>query len=195
VPIGAVALKSWIFDRVFDRMDRAVVHGSTFGKNDLAMAAALATLDVIEEERLVQHAAQVGEAVLADLRALAARHEMIRDVRGRGLLIGIEFGPPAGLGAKAAWALLSRIDKATVCQMVTIPLLKEHRILCQVAGHGLPVIKLLPPLVIGEEDRVWLRDGLDATLEGCRNLGRATVKLIQTLASHTVEPRAEVGAG
>lgn len=195
VPVGAVALKSWIFDRVFDRMDRAVVHGSTFGKNDLAMAAALATLDVIEEEGLVQHAARMGEAVLADLRALAARHEMIRDVRGRGLLIGIEFGPPGGLGAKAAWALLSRIDKATVCQMVTIPLLKEHRILCQVAGHGLPVIKLIPPLVISEEDRAWLRDGFDATLEGCRNLGHATVKLIQTLAGHTVKPRAGAGAG
>jgi ornithine--oxo-acid transaminase len=194
VPVGAVALKSWIFERVFDRMDRAVVHGSTFGKNDLAMAAGLATLDVIKEEGLVQHAAKMGEAILTDLRALAKRHSMIHDVRGRGLLIGVEFGPPVGLGSKAAWALLSRIDKATICQMITIPLLKEHRILCQVAGHGLPVIKLIPPLVIGEGDRVWLRDGFDRTLEGCRNLGHASLKLIQTLAAHTMKPRAEVGS-
>src|SRR5262249_20574199 len=54
VPVGAVATKRWIFDRVFDRMDRAVVHGSTFSKTDIAMAAGLATLTVIEEERLIE---------------------------------------------------------------------------------------------------------------------------------------------
>ena len=52
VPVGAVVGKKWIFDRLFDRMDRAVVHGSTFGKNNLAMAAGLATLAVLEDEKL-----------------------------------------------------------------------------------------------------------------------------------------------
>ena len=57
VPVGAVVGKRWIFDRLFDRMDRAVVHGSTFGKNNLAMAAGLATLAVLEDEKLIENAA------------------------------------------------------------------------------------------------------------------------------------------
>ncbi|MGB7938624.1 MAG: aspartate aminotransferase family protein, partial [Pseudolabrys sp.] len=60
VPSGAVLTRKWIFDKVFDRMDRAVVHGSTFSKNDLAMAAGLATLEVIESEGLMQNAERKG---------------------------------------------------------------------------------------------------------------------------------------
>ena len=68
VPVGAVLTRKWIFDKVFNRMDRAVVHGSTFAKNDLAMAAGLATLDVIEDERLIENAARMGERLLEALR-------------------------------------------------------------------------------------------------------------------------------
>jgi ornithine--oxo-acid transaminase len=61
VPVGAVACRPWIFEKVFNRMDRAVVHGSTFGKNNLAMAAGLATLEVLETEGWIDHAAQMGD--------------------------------------------------------------------------------------------------------------------------------------
>ena len=54
--------RKWIFDKLFDRMDRAVVHGSTFAKNDLAMAAGIATLDVLENERVIENAARDGRA-------------------------------------------------------------------------------------------------------------------------------------
>src|SRR5262249_41011334 len=91
VPVGSVATRRWIFNKVFDRMDRAVVHGSTFGKNDLAMAAGLATITVLEDERLIARAADLGDRLLTDLRALAGEHQFIKDVRGKGLMIGIEF--------------------------------------------------------------------------------------------------------
>src|SRR5271170_2844155 len=61
VPVGAVLTRKRIYDKIFDRMDRAVVHGSTFAKNDLAMAAGLATLDVIEREGLVSRSERLGE--------------------------------------------------------------------------------------------------------------------------------------
>ena len=67
-PVGAVLTRKRIFDKVFDRMDRAVVHGSTFAKNDLAMAAGLATLEVIESERLIANAARTGARLLKSLR-------------------------------------------------------------------------------------------------------------------------------
>ncbi len=70
IPVGAVLTRKWIFDKLFDRMDRAVVHGSTFAKNDMAMAAALATLDILDEEGLVENAARQGERIMASFRAM-----------------------------------------------------------------------------------------------------------------------------
>src|SRR3546814_10332732 len=67
IPVGAVAMKHWIFAKLFDRLDRALVHGSTFGQNDMAMAAGLATLEVLEEEKLVERDAATGAALPAEI--------------------------------------------------------------------------------------------------------------------------------
>jgi ornithine--oxo-acid transaminase len=192
VPIGAVGMRRWIFDRVFDRMDRSVVHGSTFSKNDLAMAAALATLTALEEEKLIPRAAEMGAALLADLGALRRKYSVIREVRGKGLMIGIEFRAPESWGSKAAWSMLGRIDKGLFCQMVTIPLFKRHRVICQVAGHGMPVVKLLPPLVIGEEDGRWIAAAFDDVIADCENLTGAVWELVRNLAGHAA--KAKIGA-
>ena len=88
VPVAAVLARKWILDRVFDRMDRAVVHCLTFANNDLAMAAGIATLEVIESERLIENAARMGARLLTGFQAMASGFEMIRDVRGKGLMIG-----------------------------------------------------------------------------------------------------------
>src|SRR5205823_13774996 len=95
VPIGAVLVSRTAFERVFDGMERAVRHGSTFGSNDLAAAAALATLRVLERDELVGHAERMGTLLLELTRPLIDRHEVVRDVRGLGLMWAIEFGPPA----------------------------------------------------------------------------------------------------
>jgi len=136
VPVGAVLARRQIFEKVFNRMDRAVVHGSTFSKNDLAMAAGLATLEAIENERLIENAARRGEQILEGFRSMNQRYELVKDVRGKGLMIGIEFGAPKSLKLKAAWSVLEKVNSGLFCQMITIPLFKEHRVLSQVAGHG-----------------------------------------------------------
>jgi ornithine--oxo-acid transaminase len=192
VPIGAVAMKHWIFAKVFDRMDRAMVHGSTFGKNDLAMAAGLATLDVIEEEDLVARAAATGAALLSDLQALARKYELLKDVRGKGLMIGLEFGAPRSFVLKSAWHLLEAANKGLFCQTVLIPLLRDHRILSQVSGPGIHVIKLLPPLVIGESDRRWIVDSFDAVIADCHRVPGAAWDLGRTLAAHSMKAKAGV---
>ena len=134
VPVGAVLTRKWIFEKVFNRMDRAVVHGSTFSKNDLAMAAGIATLDVLEDERLIENAERMGRRLLASLDAMAGRHELIKEVRGKGLLIGVEFGPPRSLKLKASWHALETVNTGLFCQLITIPLFKEHKVLSLVAG-------------------------------------------------------------
>jgi ornithine--oxo-acid transaminase len=164
VPIGAVLVSRPAFDRVFDGMERAVRHGSTFGGNDLAAAAALATLRVIEREGLVQRAEHMGTLLLELTRPLVERFEVVRDVRGAGLMWAIEFGPPAGAGAKRLWGSVERRQPGLFSQLVTVPLFHEHHIFCQVAGHHMNVIKALPALVIEEQEIRRFAAALEQTI-------------------------------
>jgi ornithine--oxo-acid transaminase len=186
VPVGAVAGKRWVFDRTFDRMDRAVVHGSTFGKNNLAMAAGLAVLSVLEDERLIENAARRGESLLRRLQALVPRYELLREVRGRGLMIALEFGPPRSFALRAAWALLEKATKGLFCQMVVIPLFTRHRILSQVAGHEMYVIKLLPPLCLSQDDEDWVVRALDDVIADCHKVPGALWDLATTMTGNTL---------
>ena len=190
VPSGALLTRKWIFDRVFDRMDRAVVHGSTFAKNDLAMAAGLATLEVIETERLMENATRLGSRLLSAFAAMSTRHELIKEVRGKGLMIGIEFGAPHSLSLKASWSLLERASSGLFCQLIVIPLLKEHRILTQVAGHASHTIKLLPPLVIDASDCDWIEQSFEAVIADAHRVPAAVWSLGKTLIDNAVRARA-----
>ena len=152
VPIGAVLVSRGAFDRVFDGMERAVRHGSTFGGNDLAAAAALATLRVLDEEDLIARAERMGGLLLELTRPLVDRYEVVTDVRGLGLMWAIEFGPPSGAAARRLWESVERRQAGLFSQLVTVPLFRRHHIFCQVAGHRMNVIKALPPLVIEEEE-------------------------------------------
>jgi ornithine--oxo-acid transaminase len=185
VPVGAVAMKRSIFDQVFDRMERAVVHGSTFSKNDLAMAAGLATLAVLDEEKLIERADRQGRRLIVGLRARLGAHQFVRAVRGKGMMIAIEFGPPRSLHLKAAYALMEQASRGLFCQLVLMPLFERHRILAQVAGHGMPVIKLLPPLVVGDDDLAWIENAFDTVIRESENLG-AVWQRGKNLARHAV---------
>jgi len=183
VPVGAVAVRKWIFDKVFDRMDRAVVHGSTFSKNNLAMAAGLATLEVIEEEKLVENAAMLGEQILGDLRPLVDRFEFLKEVRGLGMMIALEFGRPESLRLRAAWKLLEAANEGLFCQLITIPLFTRQRILSQVAGHRMNVVKFLPPLTLTEADRRWIVSACSEVIADAHQVGGAMWDLGKQLAS------------
>jgi ornithine--oxo-acid transaminase len=152
VPIGAVLVSRAAFDSVFDGMERAVRHGSTFGGNDLAAAAALATLRILDDEQLVARAARSGELLLELTRPLVERFETVREVRGLGLMWAIEFGPPAGAAGRRLWESVERRQPGLFSQLITVPLFHEHRIFCQVAGHHMNVIKALPALAIEEQE-------------------------------------------
>ena len=171
VPVGAVLTRKWVYDKVFNRMDRAVVHGSTFAKNDLAMAAGIATLDVLKAERVTENAARMGERLLRELSALKDNYELLKDVRGKGLMIGVEFGPPKSLRLKASWNVLETANKGLFCQLITVPLFKDHKILTQVSGHGSHTIKLLPPLTITDEDCNWIERAFDTVIADSHRAG------------------------
>ncbi|MGA7326634.1 MAG: aspartate aminotransferase family protein [Rhodomicrobium sp.] len=190
VPVGAVLTRKWIYDELFNRMDRAVVHGSTFAKNDLAMAAGLATLDVLEDEQVIENAAIRGERLTEFFRSLMQRYELVKDVRGRGLMIGVEFGAPKSFALKMSWHALETANAGLFCQMITIPLFKEHKILVQVAGHASHTVKLLPALTITDEDCEWIEDAFEATIAAAHKVPGAVWSLGKTLADHAIRARA-----
>jgi acetylornithine/succinyldiaminopimelate/putrescine aminotransferase len=152
VPVGATLGPDWVFQKVYSSMDRVLVHDSTFGSNSQAMAAGLATLHVLETEDVTAHAAAMGSLLMARLQPLVERYEMVREVRGRGLMIGIEFGRPSSWKLRAGWTALQAARTGLFAQTVVHALFHRHRILTQVSGDHLEVIKLIPPLIIGERE-------------------------------------------
>ena len=189
VPVGAVLMRKGVYNKVFNRMDRAVIHGSTFGKNDLAMAAGIATLEVMKAERVTENAARTGERLLQGLSALADNYELLKEVRGKGLMIGVEFGSPSSLKLKASWNVLEKASKGLFCQLITIPLFKQHKILTQVAGYGSHTVKLIPPLIIDDEDCDWIVRAFDDVIADSHRAG-AVWSLGKTLVEHAMRAQA-----
>jgi ornithine--oxo-acid transaminase len=171
VPVGAMLTTDKIYSSVYSGMDKVMVHSTTFKMGPLAMAAGLASLAVIEDEGLVENAARVGGALKSGLEDLAAKYDLIADVRGRGLMIGIEFGKPSGLRARAGWNMLQKARTGLFAQMVVVALFQRHRILTQVSGDNMEVIKLIPPLMIGDAEVRLFLEALDDVLD---DAGRGT---------------------
>jgi ornithine--oxo-acid transaminase len=194
VPIGAVLVSRAAFERVFDRMKRAVRHGSTFGGNDLAAAAALATLRALEREDLIAHARRMGTLLLELTRPLVERYEIVRDVRGLGLMWGIELGPPTDSAKWAMWSAIERAQPGVFSQLVTVPLFHDHRIFCQVAGRRMNVIKALPALVIEEREIRRFAAALEQVVADAEHTSRAIVRLGWRTARRISRERLEARA-
>ena len=169
VPVGALLASREAFKGTFDSMERSVVHGSTFGGGDLAAAAGLATLAAMDRERLVERASRLGQLLLELTLPLVERFEIVREVRGLGLMWAIELGPPGGRAARRLWDAFERRQPGLFAQMVTVPLFREHRILTQVAGHHMNVIKVLPPLVIEEDELRRFAQALEEVLRAAEH--------------------------
>jgi ornithine--oxo-acid transaminase len=176
VPIGAVLVSRAAFETVFDGMERAVRHGSTFGGNDLAAAAGLATLRVLEQEGLVARAERLGALLLELTEPLVERYEVVREVRGLGLIWAIEFGPPGGRAGRKLWETVERRQTGLFSQLITVPLFHEHHILCQVAGHRMNTIKALPALVVEEDEIRRFAAALEQTVAAAERYPAALVR-------------------
>jgi ornithine--oxo-acid transaminase len=183
VPVGATMAKGWIFDKVYSSMDRVLVHDSTFGSNAAAMAAGLASLAVIEDEQLVSNAERTGNALRAALTDMIEKYELLGEVRGRGLMVGMEFTKPSSLKLRPGWSMLQAARVGLFAQMVVVALFQRHRILTQVSGDHTEVIKLLPPLTIGEAEVDLFREAFDDVMRDAHrgsglmwDFGRTLVK-------------------
>jgi ornithine--oxo-acid transaminase len=187
VPVGAVITRPRIMDCVFNSMERCVVHSNTFGQNDMAMAAALASLYVIEEDGLVENAAKMGDYVVGRLREIAKDCPFVSDVRGKGLMFAMDFARPKNsLKLKMAWDMLHKLNFGVFGQMIIIPLLQRHHILAQVAGYHTEVIKFLPPITITKEDLDWFLTAMEDVLADTKRFPGAAWDTVTGLAKRTI---------
>ena len=122
IPLGAI-----VCNEEAARAIHAGMHGTTFGGGPLACAVAIAVVDTIEREKLLAHAAELGEYFVDQLRALAAKHEAIVDVRGKGLMIGAE------------------LDSADLAKLTVAEMLKRHIIINCTSDT---VLRFLPPYIL-----------------------------------------------
>ena len=186
VPVGAVLTTSAVFDAVYSSMDRAVVHSSTFSKNQLAMVAGLATLQVIDDEDIVARAARNGARLMEALQPLVDRYELLHEVRGMGLMIGLVFGAPEARGSRARFKMMELARKGLFSQLIVVPLFHRHRILTQVAADNVNIIKLLPPLIIGDEEIGHFVAALDDVLGDAHRNSGLLVEVGATMARNSL---------
>ena len=182
VPIGAMLTSDRIFSSVFDSMEKALKHSTTFGRNQLAMVAGLATLAVFEDEDIIECARKSGLAFQAALAPLVERYEMLHEVRGMGLMIGLQFGPPRSRPLRRRFTTLEHLRPGIFAQMIVVPLFHRHRILTQVAADNVNIIKLLPPLICGQEEIDYFVSALDDVLMDAHGGSGLFVEFGRTMA-------------
>jgi ornithine--oxo-acid transaminase len=182
VPVGALLLRSRVHDAVFDSLEHATSHGSTFAPGDLAMAAGLATIAELERLRLSDSADRLGALLLERTRPLLERFDVVSDVRGLGLMWAIEFAEPSA--GSRTWRLIDRTQPGLFAQFVVGPLFRRHKILSQVAGHSLNVVKGLPPLVLDESDVDWFSTALEDAVGRARRIRRSFASFAARAVPH-----------
>jgi len=151
VPVCAVLMSDEVHESVYGSLDRAIVHTSTFSENGLAMRAGLATLDVLERERLGDRAAAMGEYLRHRLRGALSGYEMVKDIRGLGLLNGVEFNAPKKLALRVPFETFGRIHAGMFGQVLVMRLFRLG-FLTQICGNNFMVLKVAPPLVVKERE-------------------------------------------
>jgi ornithine--oxo-acid transaminase len=188
MPVAAMATTREVFQKAVGTLERSYVHQSTFGRNRLSMAAGLATLRIIERDRLVERSATVGETLLYGLAELRQRYEMVTEVRGRGLMIGIELGAPRSRVARANWRLIHLASGGLFPQLIVIPLHRDHGVITMAAGKN-DVIKLLPPLTLSESEAGAFLTALDAVLADCHGAASKNWGMVRDIATATLTRR------
>ncbi|MEK7486362.1 MAG: aminotransferase class III-fold pyridoxal phosphate-dependent enzyme, partial [Planctomycetota bacterium] len=165
MPVGAVLTTSAINHSVFNSVDRAFFSQTTFSENGLSMRAGLATLELITSQKLDERATKLGQILREKVSALVPKYEMLKEIRGIGLMNGVEFKPPESLKLKALFIPFHMAHPALFGQMVVMKMFREGHILTQICGNNYMTIKASPAFVASEEDLDLFVSALDHVME------------------------------
>jgi ornithine--oxo-acid transaminase len=162
IPIGAVLMTEPVYQSVFNSLANAIVHASTFSENSVSMRAGLATLDVLERERLGERAGRMGEYLRERLQSALTGREMVKEIRGAGLLSGVAFTRPKALRPRLAFEAFRQVHAGMFGQVIVMRMFRDHGFLTQMCGNNFMVLKAAPPLVVTKEQI----DGFVSALAG-----------------------------
>jgi ornithine--oxo-acid transaminase len=150
VPCAAVLMSDAIYKSVFHSLRRAFIHTSTYSENTLAMRAGIATVEVLLEEGLTERADSLGMELRYRLREALKPYEMVKDVRGEGMLTGIEFQAPRSMSMRLSFEAFKAVHPGLFGQILVMRLFKDKNILAQICGNNFMVLKVAPPLMVSE---------------------------------------------
>jgi ornithine--oxo-acid transaminase len=165
VPSGAVLMSDAVYKSVYTSFKRSIIHTSTYSENSLSMRAGLATLEVLEDANLGERAEHLGGYLREELSSRLSRYDMIKDVRGLGMMSAIEFRAPKKLRLRLLFEAFSKIHPAMFGQVLVMRLFRDHRIYSQICGNNFMVLKIAPALVIKESQLDQFVDGVEKTVD------------------------------
>ncbi len=171
VPVAALLTSDAVYKSVYHSLKRSIVHTSTFSENSLSMRAGLATLEVLERENLGERATVMGEYLRTRLRETLSGFEMVREIRGIGLLNGIVFTAPQKLSLRVLFETFMKIHPSMFGQVVVMRLFRDLGMLTQICGNNFLVLKVAPPLMVSESQIDDFADAIRATVELMHNSG------------------------
>ena len=164
MPIGAYITTDEIWKKAYGSIEKAALHTSTFGGNTWAAAAGVAALEVIYEENLPAQARENGDYLLQELRKLQGKYPLVKDVRGRGLMVGIEFNQPGSFAGKATLGLVNKLSDEYLGSLVAGELMNKYHIITAYTLNNPNVIRLEPPLNVTREQLDTLLQALEKVL-------------------------------
>jgi ornithine--oxo-acid transaminase len=151
VPSGALLMSEEVYESVYGSLGKAIVHTSTYSENSLAMRAGLAAIEALEREHLGDRALAAGDFLRTRLRAALSGYEMVREIRGLGLLSGIEFRTPRKFALRVPFEAFAKIHPGMFGQVVVMRLFRQG-FLTQMCGNNFMVLKVSPPLIVNERE-------------------------------------------
>jgi ornithine--oxo-acid transaminase len=150
IPCAAVLMSDEIHKSVFHSLRRAFIHTSTFSENSLAMRAGIATVEALLQEGLIERADRLGTELRRRLREALKPYEMVKEVRGEGMLTGIEFQAPRSLSMRMSFEAFKAVHPGLFGQILVMRLFRDKDILTQICGNNFMVLKVAPPLTVSE---------------------------------------------
>ncbi len=150
VPSGAVLMSDEIYSSVYGSLKRSLIHTSTFSENGLAMRVGLAVLDTLASQDLGQRSARLGLYMRDRLEDALSSFDMVQEIRGEGLFLGVVFRPPQKVALRMSYQAFNTIHPAMFGQVLVMRLFRDHGILTQICGNDFKVLKLAPPLIVNE---------------------------------------------
>lgn len=162
VPVSAMAYSKKIARKIYRSLYHCQMHTSTYTENTLAMAIGLGVMEMLKDKNIIENQRAISFYLFDRLHMLKEKYDLIEDVRGKGLFIGLKLAPQR---LRIYKNITDKVSEGFISHLVTMHMLKKYRILMFCASNDMSVLKIMPPLIINRRDAEYFIDSLDRTME------------------------------